>query len=93
MHRAHSVLALVLTCAFAAGCDPEPTVPRDEELPACEQDDRIYVSTDLAVCDSVLFICEAGFEPFEDECGCGCEPSDEDPNAALDVKAVAAGPP
>ena len=93
MHRAHSVLALVLTCAFTTGCDPEQIEPLDEELPACEDDDRVYVSTDVAICDSVLFICEAGYEPFDDECGCGCVPTGEDPNTAFEVKVIAAGAP
>jgi hypothetical protein len=35
-----------------------------------------YVSRDADECAAILFLCEAGYEPFFDECGCGCKPSE-----------------
>lgn len=44
----------------------------------CEEPGRRYVSRDPEECKVVFFLCEEGFTPFFDECGCGCEPAPPD---------------
>jgi hypothetical protein len=42
----------------------------------CDYDDptRRYVSQDPEQCAAIRFFCEEGFQPFFNDCGCGCEP-------------------
>lgn len=39
----------------------------------CSDAGRTFVSQDLALCQQILFICELGWVPFNDACGCGCQ--------------------
>lgn len=37
---------------------------------------RGYVSRDPAVCASILWLCQSGYQPFSDATGCGCQRSE-----------------
>lgn len=39
---------------------------------ACSEAGRTFVSHDEDLCAQILFICEVGWVPFYDGCGCGC---------------------
>ena len=35
-----------------------------------------YISRDTALCAGIRFVCEDGFAPFFNDCGCGCAPEE-----------------
>lgn len=49
--------------------------------PVCDYADpsKSYLVKDAESCKLVKFACDAGFEPFFDECGCGCKPAEAKP--------------
>jgi hypothetical protein len=51
----------IVCTLIACPCDPE------------REPHRRYVSTDPEVCARIRFTCEAGWQPFFNDCGCGCE--------------------
>jgi len=36
---------------------------------------RRYVSQDPEKCAAIRFFCDPGYQPFFNDCGCGCEPA------------------
>lgn len=73
------------SCDPATGADcPGTCVASDDtsadrdtgKKPRCDYSDPNlqYVSRDPDQCAVIRFTCEAGFEPFFNDCGCGCQP-------------------
>lgn len=66
-------------------CDPTTTgadcggiCVKDQDKPTrCDPNDptRRYVSSDPEQCAAIRFFCDEGYQPFFDDCGCGCEPA------------------
>lgn len=59
-------------------CDPAPGDPGVE-----------FVGRSVAECAAIAVACAPGTEYFENECGCGCEPSD-DPGPTCDAQDIRA---
>jgi hypothetical protein len=79
-----------LPCPEGYACVDDPTdscdpangadcggVCRKEPPARCDADDpRLrYVSRDPEQCAAIRFFCEEGYQPFFNDCGCGCEPT------------------
>lgn len=60
-------------CEASEGAARCPGVCARPEPALCRDPGRTFVSHDAALCAQVLFLCEDGWGPFYDECGCGCE--------------------
>lgn len=80
--------SLGLGCAEGQACidDPHddcqpfvggPACPQVcAELPRpilCAEPGRTFVSHSQDLCEQILFICEVGWVPFYNSCGCGCQ--------------------
>jgi hypothetical protein len=64
-------LAVALLACTAADPVEEPVAESESAAKACRPDKK-YVSRDPDKCAAILFLCEAGREPFFDARGCGC---------------------
>lgn len=48
--------------------------PSTEAAPKCPNgQDYIYLSRSTETCATIRFTCDPGYEPFFNECGCGCK--------------------
>ncbi|MFP2927058.1 hypothetical protein ACLESO_18020 [Pyxidicoccus sp. 3LG] len=69
------------TCVATAEEAPVPQQDdgTGQDKPQCDYDnpDLRYVSREPARCDAIRFFCEAGFQPFFNDCGCGCQPVEQ----------------
>lgn len=79
--------AFGLTCSEGQVCVDDPTDACDPAIAACPgvcaepgpgpilcaEADRTFVSHSLDLCQQILFICELGWVPFYNGCGCGCQ--------------------
>lgn len=64
------------TCAAAPEEDAQRETPNGKEPKRCDYNDPnlTYVSKDPEQCAVIRFVCDAGQEPFFNDCGCGCQP-------------------
>jgi hypothetical protein len=74
-----------LRCAEGQVCVDDPTddcepgrgrcpgVCASPDGAVCEGPGKTFVSHDPGLCAQILFICEVGWGPFYDGCGCGCQ--------------------
>lgn len=61
------------TCDPSAGRCPGVCAEAGAQPVLCAEFDRTFVSHSLDLCKQILFICEIGWIPFYNSCGCGCE--------------------
>jgi len=57
--------------AFTAACPGVCAEPGTRPV-LCAEPGRTFVSHSLDLCEQILFICEIGWVPFYNSCGCGC---------------------
>ncbi|WP_163987984.1 hypothetical protein [Pyxidicoccus caerfyrddinensis] len=67
-------------CAGVCTASPDESVQGEDggtqQKKGCDFNDPnlSYVSKDPDRCAAIRFVCDAGQEPFFNDCGCGCQP-------------------